>query len=90
MLLRGFQSRLGLESSGFSMWHFLKLVAMGFRRVLRFLPSLLHGAAQMFIMVDRIWEMTVKKSNKYGEYGSLKYLLFLFVFIIRFLVYLFS
>ena len=30
MLLCGFESRLGLESSGFSMWHFLKLVAGGF------------------------------------------------------------
>ena len=30
MLLCGFESRLGLESSGFSMWHFLKLVARGF------------------------------------------------------------
>ena len=30
----------GLEFSGFSMWHFLKLVARGFLRVLRF-PSLL-------------------------------------------------
>ena len=38
MLLCGFGSRLGLESSGFSMWHFLKLVARGFLRVLRFLP----------------------------------------------------
>ena len=40
-LLRGFESRLGLESSGCSMWHFLKLVARGFLRVLRF-PPLLH------------------------------------------------
>ena len=38
VLLGGFKSRLGLESSGFSMWHFLKLVARGFLRVLRF-PS---------------------------------------------------
>ena len=41
MLLRWFESRLGLESSGCSMWHFLKLVARGFLRVLRF-PPLLH------------------------------------------------
>ena len=41
MLLRGFESRLELESLGFSMWHFLKLVARGFLRVLRF-PPLLH------------------------------------------------
>ena len=39
--LRGFESRLGLEYSGFSMWHFLTLVARGFLRVLRF-PPLLH------------------------------------------------
>ena len=41
MLLCGFESRLGLESSGLSMWHFLKLVARGFLRTLRF-PPLLH------------------------------------------------
>ena len=41
MLLRGFESRLGLESSGCRMWHFLKLVARGFLWVLRF-PPLLH------------------------------------------------
>ena len=41
MLLCGFKSRLGLESSGFSMWHFLKLIARGFLRVLQF-PPLLH------------------------------------------------
>ena len=29
---------LGFESSGFSMWHFLKLVAGAFLRVLRFPP----------------------------------------------------
>ena len=40
-ILCGFESRLGLESSGFSMWHSLKLVVMGFLRVLRF-PPLLH------------------------------------------------
>ena len=40
MLLRGFESRLGLESSGCSMWHFLKLVARGFLRELRFPPLL--------------------------------------------------
>ena len=37
----GFESRLGIESSGCSMLHFLKLVARGFLRVLRF-PPLLH------------------------------------------------
>ena len=36
-----FESRLGLEFSGFRMWHFLKLVVRGFLRVLRF-PPLLH------------------------------------------------
>ena len=41
MLLYGFESRLGLESSGCSVWHFLKLIANGFNRVLWF-PSLLH------------------------------------------------
>ena len=41
MLLCGFESRLGLESSRFSMWHFLKLVAKGFLQVLRF-PPLRH------------------------------------------------
>ena len=41
MLLHGFESRLGLESLGCSMWHFLKLVARGFLRALRF-PPLLH------------------------------------------------
>ena len=35
------EMRLGLEPSGCSMWHFLKLVARGFLRVLRF-PPLLH------------------------------------------------
>ena len=41
MILRGFESRSELESSGCSMWHFLKFVARGFLRVLRF-PPLLH------------------------------------------------
>ena len=41
MLLHGFESRLGLESSNCSMWHFFKLVARGFLQVLRF-PPLLH------------------------------------------------
>ena len=40
MLLCGFESRLGPESLGFSMWHFLKLVAVGFLRVLWFPPLL--------------------------------------------------
>ena len=33
----------------------------------------------MFVMVDFIREMTVKKSCKYGDYGSFEHLLFLFV-----------
>ena len=41
MLVCGFESCLGLEVSGFSMWHFLKLVVEGFLQVLRFFP-LLH------------------------------------------------
>ena len=39
--LCGFESCLGLESLGCSMLHFLKLVARGFLKVLRF-PPLLH------------------------------------------------
>ena len=35
----GFKSPLGLEFSGFSMWHFLNLVVGGFLRILRFPPS---------------------------------------------------
>ena len=56
MLLCGFESRLGLESSGCSMWHFLKLVARGFLRVLRF-PPLLHrynGSANKIIQINAI------------------------------------
>ena len=30
----------------------------------------LHEAAQMFVLVDDVRKMTVKKSCKYGEYGS--------------------
>ena len=41
MLKCGFESRLGLEFSGLSMWHFLELVVRGFLRVHRF-PPLLH------------------------------------------------
>ena len=40
MLLCEFEPRLGLESSDFSMWHFLKLVARRFLQVLRFPPLL--------------------------------------------------
>ena len=32
----------------------------------------------MFVMVDYEKEMTVKKSCKYGKYGSFEHLLFLF------------
>ena len=41
MVLCRFESHLGLESSGFNMWHFWKLVTRGFLRVLQF-PPLLH------------------------------------------------
>ena len=40
MLERGFESRLRLKFSGFSMWHFLTPVVRGFLRVLRFPPHL--------------------------------------------------
>ena len=33
----------------------------------------------MFVMVDYVRKMTVKKSCKYGDYGSFEYLLLLFV-----------
>ena len=39
---RGFESRVGLSFTGFSMWHILKLVVGDFLRVLQF-PPLLHG-----------------------------------------------
>ena len=38
--LSGFESRLGFEFSSFRMWHFLKLVVMGFLRVFGFPPLL--------------------------------------------------
>ena len=41
MLLGWFESCLGFEFSGFSMYHFLKLVTRGFLWVLQF-PSFLH------------------------------------------------
>ena len=41
MLECRFESQLGLEFCGFSMWHFLKLVIRGFLRVLLF-PPFLH------------------------------------------------
>ena len=37
----------------------------------------LHESTQMFLLVDYVWEMTVKKACKYGEYGLLEHLLFL-------------
>ena len=40
----------------------------------------LHETTQMFRMVDYVREMTVKKSCKYGEYGSFEHLIFVFVF----------
>ena len=47
MLLCGFESRLGFESSGFSMWHFLELVSQGFLRVtpVSSPPSSVNGSA---------------------------------------------
>ena len=39
-----------------------------------------HEATQMFVTVDYLREMTVKKSCKYGEYGSFEHLHFLFSF----------
>ena len=46
----------------------------------------------MFVMVDYVQEMAVKKSCKYAEYGSCEHLLFLyFLFVCLFvLVLLFS
>ena len=38
----------------------------------------LHEAAQLFMMVDYVRKMTVKKSCKYGEYGLFERLLFSF------------
>ena len=37
----------------------------------------LHGAAEMFMMVGYVREMTVKKSCECGEYGLFEHLLFL-------------
>ena len=36
----------------------------------------------MFVIVDHVREMTVKKSCKHGEYGSVEHLHFLLVIII--------
>ena len=46
----------------------------------------LHETTQMFVMVDSVREITVKKSCKYGEYGSFKHLLFLCVVLFLFLL----
>ena len=46
-------------------------------RVTREAVVKLLEATQMFVMVDYIREMTVKKS-KYGKYGSFEHLLFLY------------
>ena len=45
MLECGFESRMGLEFSGFSVWHLLKLVVRGFLQVLQFLPHHLMVSA---------------------------------------------
>ena len=44
----------------------------------------LHKATEMFLMVDCVWEMTVK-SFKYGEYGSFEHCLFLFIYLFIYL-----
>ena len=41
----------------------------------------LHGATELFMMVDHVRKMTVKKSCKYGEYGLFEYFLFFFWFV---------
>ena len=38
----------------------------------------LHEATQMFVMVDCVSEIAVKRSCKYGKYGSFEHLRFLF------------
>ena len=38
----------------------------------------LHEATQMFLVVDYVRKMTVKKSCKCGEYGSFYHLLLVF------------
>ena len=38
-----------------------------------------HEATQLFMLVDYLTEMTVKKSCEYDEYGSFEHLLFLFL-----------
>ena len=50
MLEGRFESRLGLEFSGFVMWHFLKLVVRGFLQVFGF-PPLLH---QLMVSTNKI------------------------------------
>ena len=40
----------------------------------------LHEATQMFMVIDYVREMTVKKSCRYDEYRSLGRLLYLFYF----------
>ena len=42
----------------------------------------LHEATQMFLMVEYVKKMTVKKSCKYGENGLFEHLLFLFLFVV--------
>ena len=46
----GFKSQLRLEFSGFSMWHFLKLIVRSFLRVFQF-PLLLHW---LMVSVNKI------------------------------------
>ena len=51
----------------------------------------LHEATRMLVIIDCVREVTVKKSFKYGECGSLKHLLFFpfFFFFPLVLLYLF-
>ena len=39
----------------------------------------LHEATQVFVVVDYVREMILKKSCKFGDCGSFEHLLFLFV-----------
>ena len=50
----------------------------------------LYEVTQMFVMVDYVREMTVKKCCKYGKYGLFEHLLFLiFVFFFLFFSFFF-
>ena len=55
-----FESQLGLEFSGFSMWHFLKVIVRGFLWLLWF-PSLLHR-----------WKVSAHKIKLKCDFNSFK------------------